>query len=268
MRQCVYAFVILAMIIGFAQTAPADVPEKEKQVADHFFAALKAKDFKAATADFSPKMLEFLPPDKMKANQESNIEPVIGEYVSHEFKSTEDAGEFVAYFYHSKSTKDGDVTVKLIFAKKDPTFRIEGLWFDSAKLREAHTGGSLTTAEKEKAEMVITPIVEGYFKAIKAKDFKAATKDFSAEMRKAMPPEKFKDEVEKNEAPIIGEYVSHAFQSFSVEGKFLAAVYLAKFTKEEKVQVKFVFDKNDPAYRISGLWYTSEKLKEAEKKKK
>jgi hypothetical protein len=265
MKRVILPLILFALAVSWTLPAWADVPAKATQAADRFFAALKAKDYKAATADFSPKMLEFLPPDRMKANQENNIEPVIGEYVSHVYKSSEESGGFVSYFYHAKFTKDDDVTVKLVFAKDDPTFRITGLWFDSEKLRAQKSGSSLPAAEKEKAEKAIGAVVESYFKAIKTKDYKAATKDFSAEMLKALPPEKLKDEVEKNEGPVIGDYVSHQYQSFGVEGKFLIYVCLAKFMKDDHVQVKFVFGKDDPAYKISGLWYDSPKLRAAKK---
>lgn len=116
-------------------------------------------------------------------------------------------------------------------------------------------------AIKKKGE----PIAENILDALKNKDYQRATKDFSEEMLKALGPEEMKLNEEINIAPKIGTYESKVFKDLQYKDGFYILFYEAKFSKEDKVIVKVVFKKDDPAYKVQGLWYDSPKLRGEDK---
>jgi len=121
-------------------------------------------------------------------------------------------------------------------------------------------------AERDKIAQGIKPVADALFAALKAGDYKAATKDFDPEMARALPPEKFKTNQEKKITPVIGDYVSSELKDIKTMGPNLNAFYRAKFTKGDyEVTVKIVFGKNDPTCRIRGLSFDSPQLRQAVK---
>jgi len=64
------------------------------------------------------------------------LESKIGKYISKTpAKVTEEQGYIVVYF-DAQYEREDVVTVKVVFEKGDETYKVQGLWFDSPKLRE------------------------------------------------------------------------------------------------------------------------------------
>ena len=107
-------------------------------VAENVVSALKVGDYQRAVRDFDSRMRAALPAEKLKATQEMQVKPIIGEILSYAFSTLTLDGNNVIVIYKLKCTRDDEAVVRVVFDKLDPTFRVGGLWIDSPRLRAAH----------------------------------------------------------------------------------------------------------------------------------
>jgi hypothetical protein len=252
------AFAIMILLIPCAVFAAEPTEAAMKETATAYFKAVAAKDYAGMTKDFDAKMMEALPPEKMKA-EFLKTEALIGNYVSHEFVSIGIKDQFFVATYFARYTKEEKVTFEFAFSRNSEKAQLSGLWMKSPKMMAEM---DVPKDEREKIIMDSKPVVKAFFAALKTRDYVAATKNFGPEMIKALPPGVFKANQEKNIDPVIGFYVSHDLKDMKTKAGSLILLYFAKFTKENEVQVKIVFDGNDPTYRITGLWFDSPKLRQ------
>ena len=59
----------------------------------------------------------------------------------------------------------------------------------------------------------------------------------------------------------IGLYESRSDPVVTQTGEHIAVNYKAKFEREDGVDLRFVFRKDDDSHRLSGLWFNSPKLR-------
>jgi uncharacterized membrane protein len=107
----------------------------------------------------------------------------------------------------------------------------------------------------------IDPVVQNLFTALKNRQYDVMERDFSDEMKSALTEPKFKKFNEGQLLPRVGEYQSSKFDRFEYKGGLIAAVYKAKFEKDDSVLVRFIFAPGDPETKIMGLWFDSPKMR-------
>jgi len=218
-------------------------------IANNILDAMKAKDFKRATRDFSENMLAALSPDNFAATVNRDIEPEFGTYVSHAFDHVSVIETHISVYYLAKFTKEKQVLVELAFTQNDPQHKVQGLW-----LKPAETAKRAGKEEAEAIRKTYEPVINAYFKALKAKDYQALTKNFSPKMLEALKPEKLKEVYENQIAPHFGVFASAQFDRVDFEQNYIAVYYLATYSKGAQLQTKFVFQKGEPEHKIFGLF--------------
>jgi len=95
--------------------------------------------------------------------------------------------------------------------------------------------------------------------ALSNHDLAGYTRDMDAQMKQASEP-RFEESFQVI-IGTIGKYVSHQMVRVEVNGQYRAAVYDARFEKEEHVTVRVVYSLAESEPKISGLWFDSPKLR-------
>lgn len=88
---------------------------------------------------------------------------------------------------------------------------------------------------------------------IQSGDYVVFSRDFDDAMLKALPADKFvafRDDARAK----IGDFQSRTVDSVRQSGEFVAVVYAAKFTANDKVTLRVVFRVAEP-HQIGGLFY-------------
>jgi hypothetical protein len=238
-----------ALGVRAASAAEAEaILKAAKPVIDNYLAACKAKDYAGMERDFSAKLRKGLPPDKLKETTEKIIDVEQGAFVSAVFDRIE-ADSVRNFVYYRLNRTKMPVSLKFEFAKDDPKCKITGLW-EKPWTRAVNPA---PTAEAEAIVEAAKPVIDNYFAAYKAHDYAGMEKDFTAAMRNGLPPEKFKASMEKQVEPEFGAFVSAEFDSVETE-RGLDIVYYRVYRTKLPSVVKFVFEKDDPAHKITGLW--------------
>lgn len=104
------------------------------------------------------------------------------------------------------------------------------------------------------------PSVENILTAMKTGDYTKYSKDFSDQMKTALPVNTFisQNSIIKNK---IGNYASKEFTKVDSQEKYVRAIYTTKFTNEpNNVMVTIVFLKDDSSHKVQGLFLSSPKL--------
>ena len=104
-------------------------------IADNILEGYNENNYTKYSRDFSAEMLESL----TAANFESQREEIfgkIGSFISREAPRVYEQGKFIWVEYYAEFEKESGVKVRVVFGVNDPIHRVEGLWFDSPKLRE------------------------------------------------------------------------------------------------------------------------------------
>lgn len=123
----------------------------------------------------------------------------------------------------------------------------------------AACGGSQETVlageEKEAVLAFSEEMTANLMAGMNAADYAAFSRDFSQEMRNAMPEEafeKFKAQYDGS----LGAYVSRQVSqvTLSQSGEYVAVVYDTVFEKDDSVTMRVVFQAEEP-HEISGLWF-------------
>ena len=75
-------------------------------------------------------------PEAAFAELHMGIKTIIGNYVSKEYSHTEIQDELTIVYYKTEFTQESeDVIVKVVFREIADGVYVDGLWFDSPKLR-------------------------------------------------------------------------------------------------------------------------------------
>lgn len=120
---------------------------------------------------------------------------------------------------------------------------------------------TLEGEERDKWIRTATPIAENILQSINNNDYQSFSKDFSQEMKEAMPVAGFAD-LREILMSKIGSYISSTPDEVVDEGDYITVYFTAKFEEDEQVTVRLVFRKDDPTYKVDGLWFDSPKLRE------
>ncbi len=94
---------------------------------------------------------------------------------------------------------------------------------------------------------------------LNAADYAAFSRDFDDKMKSAMPESAF-IQSRQTVTGKIGKYVSRQVATVEQIDKYIRVTYNAKFEQEDAVTVQVVFN-DDANHQVSGLWYTSPKLR-------
>ncbi len=94
---------------------------------------------------------------------------------------------------------------------------------------------------------------------LNAADYAAFSRDFDPKMKAAMTEQAF-IQSRQTVTGKIGKYVSREVAAVEQVGSFIRVTYKARFEQEEGVTVQIVFNA-DTAHQVSGLWYSSPKLR-------
>jgi hypothetical protein len=84
-------------------------------------------------------------------------------------------------------------------------------------------------------------------------DYATFSRDFDAEMLRAMTPDQF-EALKKDREARLGSYLSRKVASVLRSGEFYTVIYDASFEKDDHVAMRVVFRVDDP-HQISGLWF-------------
>ena len=85
--------------------------------------------------DFSDVMKRSLTSANFASHREEIISK-IGLYLSRRNPKVYERGKFIWAEYYAEFEQETSVQIRVVFAKDDPNHLVEGLWFDSPKLRE------------------------------------------------------------------------------------------------------------------------------------
>ena len=92
-----------------------------------------------------------------------------------------------------------------------------------------------------------------------AGDYAAFSRDFTADMKKAMPESSLAG-LKTSVIDKIGAYTSRTVDRVEKVGEFYRVAYKAKFEQDDAVQMLLTFTMSEP-HQVAGLFFTSDKLK-------
>lgn len=120
----------------------------------------------------------------------------------------------------------------------------------------------LTGEQASKAIQELQPIADNFFTGFAANDHEMAAKDFTTRMNQTLNPSSFVT-LRSRVYDRVGALLSLGTPKVSRIGPETILAYTAAFEKESGVEVKLVFSQQPTLeYKISGLWFTSPKLRE------
>ena len=119
------------------------LPEEEKTwwfniadpLAENILQSLNNDDYQQFIKDFSPEMVDGMPLEGFRSLKDL-LQSKIGNYISKKPDDVVEKGGFINVIYSVKFEGEDNVTVRLVFIKGDETYQVQGLWFDSPRLRE------------------------------------------------------------------------------------------------------------------------------------
>ena len=125
------------------------------------------------------------------------------------------------------------------------------------------TQGVTELAGEEKAAVLAyaEPAVENILASFNSGDYAGISRDFDEQMKNAFTEEVF---LQNHEMIIskIGLYLSRGEARVLKQGPYLAVLHTAEFENEPEVTVRTVFVDYSGQPLVSGLWFTSPKLRE------
>lgn len=103
------------------------------------------------------------------------------------------------------------------------------------------------------------PVAENLLAGFNEDNYTMYSRDFSPEMKQALDAAAFEQNREYVTSR-IGLYKSRASPAVTQTGEYIAVTYRAEFEREDGVNLRFVFRKDDESHRLQGLWFTSPML--------
>lgn len=104
------------------------------------------------------------------------------------------------------------------------------------------------------------PIAENLLAGFNEDNYTTYSRDFSPEMKQALDEAAFEQNRE-HVTSRIGLYKSRESPVVTQTGEYIAVTYKAAFEREDGVNLRFVFKKDDESHRLHGLWFNSPKLR-------
>jgi hypothetical protein len=139
-------FAVLAILLAVSTCGCMDqeaiVPDEEAvqvlayadPIAENLLSSLNEDDYTKYSRDFSPEMRQELDEASFEQSREFVISR-IGLYVSKSDPVVTGTRDFVAAIYKAEFEQESGVDVRFVFKKDDASHQLQGLWFDSPKLR-------------------------------------------------------------------------------------------------------------------------------------
>ncbi|MDP8256359.1 MAG: DUF3887 domain-containing protein [Candidatus Alcyoniella australis] len=111
---------------------------------------------------------------------------------------------------------------------------------------------------------IADPVAENILGALREGDYQRAVRDFDATMLAALPPDKLAV-VDQTNRELIGTYLIKRRHSVTItEEGFIVVQYACSFTLEDPVMVRVVFRRGVDDHKLTGLWFDSPKLRQAQ----
>jgi len=118
---------------------------------------------------------------------------------------------------------------------------------------------NLEGQEFEDAKVNLVPIAENLLTGFTQKDFAIASRDFGANMVKAMTEDKFISMAEQFEEK-LGAFQSSQLDSIAQTGEYLSVNFTLVYEKAPKVTMRVVCSAAEP-YQVTGLWFDAPELR-------
>jgi hypothetical protein len=109
----------------------------------------------------------------------------------------------------------------------------------------------------------VDEIVENALVGLSTNDYERHVRDFDEEMLRVTDPVTF-PQLYDQVIGVVGAYQSRTLLQVEDQGDFRIVTYSAVFANDPNVTVRFVFARDDPEHHISGMWFDSQKLREAQ----
>jgi len=104
------------------------------------------------------------------------------------------------------------------------------------------------------------PIAENLLAGFNEDNYTTYSRDFSPEMKQSLDEGAFEQNREYVTSR-IGLYKSRSSPVVTDDGKYIVVTYKGEFEREDGVNLRFVFKKDDESHRLHGLWFNSPKLR-------
>ena len=114
-------------------------------------------------------------------------------------------------------------------------------------------------ADREAVLAYSEPMTDNLLAGMNAGDYAAFSRDFTADMKKAMPESSLAG-IKTSITDKIGAYVSREVDRVEKVGEHYRVLYKAKFEQDDAVQMLMTFTMSEP-HQLAGLFFTSDKLK-------
>ena len=114
-------------------------------------------------------------------------------------------------------------------------------------------------ADREAVLAYSEAMTDNLLAGMNAGDYAAFSRDFTADMKKAMPESSLAG-IKTSITDKIGAYVSREVDRVEKTGEFYRVLYKGKFEQDDAVQMLLTFTMSEP-HQVAGLFFTSDKLK-------
>lgn len=114
-------------------------------------------------------------------------------------------------------------------------------------------------ADREAVLAYSEAMTDNLLAGMNAGDYAAFSRDFTAEMKKAMPESSLAG-MKTSITDKIGAYVSREVDRVEKVGEYYRVLYKGKFEQDDAVQMLMTFTMSEP-HQVAGLFFTSDKLK-------
>ena len=124
------------------------------------------------------------------------------------------------------------------------------------------TGQESVVAGDDAAQVLAyaDPIAENLLAGFNEDNYTTYSRDFSPEMKQSLDEGAFEQNRE-HVTSRIGLYKSRESTVVTQTGEYIAVTYKATFERDDGVNLRFVFKKDDESHRLHGLWFNSPKLR-------
>lgn len=112
----------------------AEVLAYADPIAENLMQGFNEGNYTTYSRDFGPEMKQALDEAAFEQNREF-VTSRIGLYESRSDPVVTETGEFIAVTYSAAFEQEDGVALRFVFKKGDESHRLQGLWFNSPKLR-------------------------------------------------------------------------------------------------------------------------------------
>lgn len=131
-----FGMLLAAVVLALCSCTQQAEPEYAGAIAENMLQAMNNENYALYSEHFDEAMKNAMPEAVFKQSIIA-IRGKIGSYISKQFVTTQQSGQYISVFYKAKfSGEPGDVTVKVVFQEIDGKPRVSGFWMDSPNLRK------------------------------------------------------------------------------------------------------------------------------------